>query len=117
MADARFGAIAGRASRSRLGSVNETRVEAKRAPSTGPWQRLQRERALLAWFDAGQRKHLALRSARFYAFGVFVFYALAITITGGREHRDAIHGQVQAALTALSWVVASLAALGAARAL
>jgi hypothetical protein len=81
------------------------------------WLRLQRERALIALFDLGRQKSYGLRAAKLYAFGVFVSYALAISLTRSSERGRAIHGFVQAALVSLSWVVGGLAALGSARAL
>ena len=82
------------------------------------WRRsLQRERALIALFDLGRQKTYGLRAARWYAFGVFVTYAIAIAMAKGAEQARVIHGFVRAALVALSWVVGALATLGAAQAL
>jgi len=78
---------------------------------------LARERALLALFNHGRKRGFLLRAARLYAIGVFIGYALAILLTRGMDRRSLIHGFVHAALGALSWAVASLAALGSARAL
>jgi hypothetical protein len=78
---------------------------------------LQRERALIALFDLGRQKSYGLRAAKLYAFGVFVSYAIAISLTRGSERASAIHGFIQAALASLSWVVGALAALGSAQAL
>ena len=86
-------------------------------PASAWWRRLQRERALIALFDAGSRKTFALFSARLYAFGVFVSYAIAIALTRGATRPASIHGFVQAALVTLSWAVGALAALGSAQAL
>ncbi len=97
--------------------MTETRLEAQRAPWAELWQRAQRERSLLALFDAGQRKQFALRSARFYAIGIFLGYGLLIAISGARDRRETIHALLQGALTSLSWAVAGLVALGAARSL
>lgn len=79
--------------------------------------RFQRERALIALFDLGRQKSAALRLATFYAFGVFVSYAVAIALTRGESRTTAIHGFVKAALVSLSWVVGGLSALGSAQAL
>jgi hypothetical protein len=84
---------------------------------SGFWLRVQRERALIALFDLGRQKGYGLRAAKLYAFGVFVGYALAISLLHGSERGRAIHGFVQAALASLSWVVGALAALGSAQAL
>jgi hypothetical protein len=78
---------------------------------------LQRERALIALFDLGRQKSYGLRAAKLYAIGVFVSYAIAISLSRGSERASAIHGFVQAALVSLSWVVGALAALGSAQAL
>jgi hypothetical protein len=78
---------------------------------------MQRERALIALFDLGQKKGFGLWLARIDAFGVFVTYAIAIGVTSGSDRRAVIQGFVHAALVALSWVVGALAALGTARVL
>jgi hypothetical protein len=79
--------------------------------------RLGRERALIAWFELGQKKTFGLRAAKVYAFGVFVTYAIAISVATGSARSLAIQGFLQAALGALSWVVGALAALGTAQGL
>lgn len=79
--------------------------------------RVQRERALIALFDLGRQKSYGLRAAKLYAIGVFVSYAIAISLTRGSERASTIHGFVRAALVSLSWVVGALAALGSAQAL
>jgi hypothetical protein len=81
------------------------------------WLRLQRERALIALFDLGRQKSAGLRLAKLYAVGVFIGYAVAISLTRGSGRRALIHGFVHSALVSLSWVVGALAALGSARAL
>jgi hypothetical protein len=78
---------------------------------------LARERALIALFDLGRKKGFGLRAARVYAFGVFVTYALAMSLAHGSDRRAALQGFLHAALVSLSWVVGALAALGTARAL
>ncbi|HEY4102490.1 MAG TPA: hypothetical protein VGM44_01320 [Polyangiaceae bacterium] len=79
--------------------------------------RFARERALLSLFDLGRRKGFGLRLAWVYAFGVFVSYAIAISLAHGERRHAAIRGFVHAALISISWVVGSLAALGTARVL
>ncbi|HWZ91313.1 MAG TPA: hypothetical protein VNW92_20770 [Polyangiaceae bacterium] len=79
--------------------------------------RLRRERALIAWFELGQKKSFGLRAAKLYAFGVFIAYAIAISVATDSARGQAIQGFLQAALGALSWVVGALAALGTARGL
>ncbi|HYQ47292.1 MAG TPA: hypothetical protein VER11_35220 [Polyangiaceae bacterium] len=79
--------------------------------------RVRRERALIALFDLSRQKGAGLRLAKLYAFGVFVSYALVISLTRGNGREAAIHGFVRAALVSLSWVVGGLAALGTAQSL
>jgi hypothetical protein len=79
-------------------------------------RRAQRERALIALFTLGRHRGFGLRAARVYAFGVFVSYAVALSLTRGSDRRALIQGFVHAALSALSWVGA-LAALSAAQSL
>ena len=92
-------------------------AEIARSPLVRLRWRFERERALIALFDFGRRKGFGLRAARVYAFGVFVTYAIAISITHDIDRRAAIQSFMHAALVALSWVVGALAALGAARGL
>ncbi|MEO8903362.1 MAG: hypothetical protein ABI627_17720 [Polyangiaceae bacterium] len=93
------------------------RLDAKRTPLS-EWRRsVQRERALIALFDLGRQKTYGLRAARLYAFGVFLTYAIAISLAKGAGQAAVIHGFVRAALVALSWVVGALATLGATQAL
>ena len=92
-------------------------LAAQRPPLPGLWLRVQRERALIALFDLGRQKSYGLRAAKLYAIGVFVSYAIAISLTRGSERASTIHGFVRAALVSLSWVVGALAALGSAQAL
>ncbi|HEY3257003.1 MAG TPA: hypothetical protein VGJ91_23765 [Polyangiaceae bacterium] len=92
-------------------------LAAPRSSFPGFWLRWQRERALLALFDLGRQKSHGLRGAKLYAFGVFVGYAIAISLTRGAGRGPTIHGFIQAALGSLSWVVGALAALGTAQAL
>lgn len=89
----------------------------KRTSFAELWRRARRERALVALFDLGRQKTRDLRAARVYAFGVFLGYAIAIALSRGVQQRSLIHGFVEAALGVLSWLVAALAALGAAQAL
>ena len=79
--------------------------------------RLGRERALVAWFELGQKQRFGLRVAKLYAFGVLIGYALAISVTHGSSRSALIQGYLHSALSALSWVVGALAALGTAHAL
>jgi len=72
---------------------------------------------LIALFDLGRQKSYGLRAAKLYAFGVFVSYAIAISLARGSGRRAAIHSLLQAALVSLSWVVGALSALGSAQAL
>ena len=97
--------------------MSSARLDAKRSLWAELQRGLARERALIALFDLGRKKDFALRAARLYAIGVFVGYAAAILLARGGDRRSLIQGFVQAALGALSWVVGSLAALGAAQAL
>jgi hypothetical protein len=92
-------------------------LAAHRSSSSAFWLRLQRERALITLFDLGRQKSYGLRAAKLYAFGVFISYAIAISLTRGSERAASIHGFIQAALASLSWVVGALAALGSAQAL
>jgi hypothetical protein len=92
-------------------------LAAPRASFSGFWLRVQRERALVALFDLGRQRSYGLRAAKLYAFGVFAGYAIAISLTRGKERGAVIHGFIHAALVSLSWVVGTLAALGTARAL
>jgi len=92
-------------------------VEVARSPLAELRWRLGRERALIALFDLGRRKGFGLRAARVYAFGVFVAYAIAISVSRGTGRHAAIQSSMHAALVALSWVVGALAALGTARGL
>jgi len=85
--------------------------------ASGFWLRLQRERALIALFDLARQKSVGLRIAKLYAFGVFVSYAIAISLTRGTGRSTAIHGIIYAALVSLSWVVGALAAFGSAQVL
>ena len=81
------------------------------------WRRLQRERALIALFALGRQKNRGLRAARLYAFSVFVGYGLAVGLTHGSDQSVIIQGLIASALVPSSWVVGSLAALGATQAL
>ena len=92
-------------------------AEVARAPLAELRLRFERERALIALFDFGRRKGFGLSAARVYAFGVFVTYAIAISVTHGSGRHAAIQSFMHAALVALSWVVGALAALGTARGL
>lgn len=92
-------------------------LTAPRSPLSELWLRVQRERALIALFDLGRQKSAGLRLAKLYAFGVFVSYAIAISLTRESARSAAIHGFIHAALGSLSWVVGALAALGSAQAL
>ena len=78
-------------------------------------EHVQRERALVALFDDGQKKRFAWRAARLYGFGIFVSYALLICLASGAERGAVIQGLIHAALVALSLGVGAPAALGAAR--
>ena len=89
----------------------------KRSPFGELLRSVQRERALIALFDLDRRKTFGLRAARWYAFGVFGCYAMAIALAQGKDQRAVSHGFVHAALSALSWGVGAPAALGAARVL
>jgi hypothetical protein len=79
--------------------------------------RIARERALVSCFELAQRKSFRLRAAKLYAFGVFVSYAVAISVARGSGRSAAIQGFLHSALIALSWVVGALAALGTAHGL
>ena len=91
------------------------------AAQRSPWAEFQRgvlrERALVALFDAGHPPGFARWVMRWYAFVVFVSYAVAILLARGADRTAEIQSVVHAALVALSWVVGALAALAAARAL
>lgn len=86
-----------------------------------PWAELQRrvarERALIALFDSGHKQGLSRWVTRWYAFVVFISYAVAILLARGSDRTVQIQGFVHGALVALSCVVGALAALAAARAL
>lgn len=94
-------------------------------PHTGAerslWAEFQRgvwrERALVALFDSGHKQGVARWLTRWYAFVVFVSYAVAILLSRGGDRTAEIQSFVHAALVALSWVVGALSALAAARAL
>lgn len=92
-------------------------LQPNRVSWAGLWQRIQRERALVALFDFGRRRRLGLRAARWYAFGVFLSYSVALVLTQGAEPGRGFHHLVHAALISLSWGVGAPAALAAARAL
>ncbi|HTA92911.1 MAG TPA: hypothetical protein VK745_25210 [Polyangiaceae bacterium] len=68
----------------------------------------------MALFDLGRRKGFGLRAARLYAFGVFVWYAVALWLARGSEP-EVSQGLLHAALVSLSWVVGALGALGTAQ--
>ena len=89
-----------------------------RASASGALRlRVARERALIACFELGQQKTFRLRAAKLYAFGVFVTYAIAISVTRASGRSAAIQGCLHSALIALSWAVGALAALGTAQGL
>jgi hypothetical protein len=93
---------------------SDARAATPRSP-TAAWRlRVGRQRALMALFDLGRRKGFGLRAARLYAFGVFVWYAVAIWLARGSEP-TVTQGLFHAALVSLSWVVGALAALGTAQ--
>ncbi len=92
----------------------ETRAAASTFSLAAFKLRLGRQRALIALFVLDRKKRFGLRAARWYAFGVFAWYAVAISLVH-REQRALIQGLVHAALVSLSWVVGALAALGTAQ--
>jgi hypothetical protein len=96
-------------------SSAQSGLAAQRSPLSELWRSVRRERALITLFDLSRQKSRDLRAARWYAFGVFVTYALAIGFTGAADRQQRVQADVRAALVTLSWVVGALASLGAAR--
>jgi hypothetical protein len=92
-------------------------VSARPAPraATRPSTPLSRALALAAACDREQKKLYELRAARLYALGVFSTYALLLVLVRGDEQRAALANLTHDGISALTFVVGGLSALGAAR--
>ncbi|HEY4160201.1 MAG TPA: hypothetical protein VGM29_18940 [Polyangiaceae bacterium] len=83
--------------------------------SRGPREALRRRLCLIACCDREQRKLFELKSARLYALGVLLSYVFLLVLLRGRDHADVLADLTYDALAALSCIVGTLSALGAAR--
>jgi hypothetical protein len=85
------------------------------ASTLGQRTSLARALSLVQACDGEQRRLFELKSARLYAFGVFVSYALLMLVVRGREQRLVLGNLTHDALVTLTYSVGTLSALGAAR--